>query len=121
MTPNFIIAYVKDATTSAALYARILGQEPVQSTPAFAMFTLPGGIMFGVWSREDAKPAPNGTGGVEIGFPVANDDALHATVRDWKAIGLDIVQEPTKMDFGFTFTAADSDGHRLRAFVPAAA
>jgi len=25
-------------------------------------------------------------------------------------------QEPTDMDFGFTFTMADPDGHRLRVF-----
>jgi catechol 2,3-dioxygenase-like lactoylglutathione lyase family enzyme len=121
MNPNFIIAYVKDATKSADLYARVLGQKPVQSTPAFAMFALPGGITFGLWACDDAKPAPNGTGGVEIGFPVANDDALHTAAAEWKALGLDIIQPPTRMDFGFTFTATDSDGHRLRAFVPAAA
>ena len=33
-------------------------------------------------------------------------------------LGLRIIQEPTKMDFGFTFTAADPDGHRLRVFNP---
>jgi hypothetical protein len=28
-----------------------------------------------------------------------------------------VVQEPTRMDFGFTFVVADPDGHRLRPFV----
>jgi predicted enzyme related to lactoylglutathione lyase len=41
------------------------------------------------------------------------------TAKAWKLLGLDIIQEPTKMDFGFTFTAADPDGHRLRVFAPA--
>jgi hypothetical protein len=36
-------------------------------------------------------------------------------------LGLRIIQEPVKMDFGFTFTAADPDGHRLRVFAPAQA
>jgi hypothetical protein len=29
-----------------------------------------------------------------------------------------ILQPPTEMDFGRTFTAADPDGHRLRVFKP---
>jgi hypothetical protein len=28
------------------------------------------------------------------------------------------VQSPIAMDFGFTFTAVDPDGHRLRVFAP---
>ena len=38
----------------------------------------------------------------------------------WAKLGLKILQEPTKMDFGYTFTAADPDGHRLRVFAAAA-
>ncbi|HVW91717.1 MAG TPA: drug:proton antiporter, partial [Devosia sp.] len=34
----------------------------------------------------------------------------------WKGLDLVMLQEPTEMDFGFTFTAADPDGHRLRVF-----
>jgi predicted lactoylglutathione lyase len=34
-------------------------------------------------------------------------------------IGADVLQKPTQMDFGYTFTVADPDGHRLRAFAAA--
>ena len=34
-------------------------------------------------------------------------------------LGLKVIQEPTDMDFGFTFVVEDPDGHRLRPFVPA--
>lgn len=34
--------------------------------------------------------------------------------------GLPMLQTPTTMDFGYTFTATDPDGHRLRVFSPAA-
>jgi hypothetical protein len=37
---------------------------------------------------------------------------------DWIACGLRIVQEPVDLDFGYTFTALDPDGHRLRVFAP---
>jgi predicted enzyme related to lactoylglutathione lyase len=30
-----------------------------------------------------------------------------------------IVQPPTRMEFGYTCTALDPDGHRLRVFAPA--
>jgi hypothetical protein len=32
-----------------------------------------------------------------------------------------ILQPPTAMDFGYTFLAADPDGHRLRVFAPGVA
>ena len=57
-------------------------------------------------------------GGSEIGFPVDSDAAVHSTRDAWANLGLKILQEPTKMDFGLTFTAADPDGHRLRVFNP---
>jgi predicted lactoylglutathione lyase len=43
----------------------------------------------------------------------AQVDALHA---DWQARGLRILQAPVTRDFGYTFTAVDPDGHRLRVF-----
>ena len=35
-----------------------------------------------------------------------------------KAIGAAVLQEPTHLDFGYTFTVADPDGNRLRVFAP---
>ena len=45
---------------------------------------------------------------------------MRATYAAWTKLGLAVVQEPTRMDFGFTFVVADPDGHRLRPFVRAA-
>ena len=36
----------------------------------------------------------------------------------WKKQGMPIAQQPTEMDFGYTFVACDPDGHRLRVFAP---
>ena len=55
----------------------------------------------------------------QISFTEPDKAALLATHDAWKALGLTILQAPTDMDFGFTFTAEDPDGHRLRPFVRA--
>ena len=117
---NFVLAYVADAPKSAALYGKLLDAQPVESSPGWEMFALPNGMALGLWSRTEVEPKATLPGGMELGFPVA-DDATVTTTRDaWAALGLKILQEPTKMDFGFTFTAADPDGHRLRVFAPSA-
>jgi len=116
--PNFILAYVADAPRSAELYAKLLGAPPVESSPNFAMFAFPNGISLGLWARHDVEPRATLPGGSEIGFPVESDDAVTLTRDAWVKLGLKILQEPTRMDFGYTFTAADPDGHRLRVFNP---
>jgi catechol 2,3-dioxygenase-like lactoylglutathione lyase family enzyme len=120
-SPNFILAYVADAPRSAALYSKLLDAQPVESSPNWAMFALPNGLALGLWARSDVEPRATLPGGSEIGFPVADDDAVRLTRDAWEKLGLRIIQEPVKMDFGFTFTAADPDGHRLRVFSPSQA
>lgn len=118
--PNFILAYVADAPKSAALYEKLLGSKPAESSPNWAMFAFPNGLSLGLWARHEVEPRATLPGGTEIGFPVENDEAVTLTRDAWAKLGLKILQEPTKMDFGYTFTAADPDGHRLRVFAPSA-
>ena len=118
--PNFILAYVADAPKSAALYSKLLDAQPVESSPNWAMFAFPNGLALGLWGRNDVEPKATLPGGTEIGFPVADDATVTSTRNAWEKLGLKILQEPTKMDFGYTFTAADPDGHRLRVFAPSA-
>jgi len=118
--PNFILAYVADAPKSAALYSKLLDAQPVESSPNWAMFAFPNGLALGLWSRDEVEPRATLPGGSEIGFPVDSDEAVTLTRDAWAKLGLKILQEPTKMDFGYTFTAADPDGHRLRVFSPSA-
>ena len=118
--PNFIILYVDNPSVSADFYAGLLGKTPVESSPTFAMFILESGLKLGLWSRhtvEPASPAAAGGGG-ELGFPVPDNDTVHSLFADWGKRGLEIIQRPTEMDFGFTFVALDPDGHRLRVFAP---
>jgi predicted enzyme related to lactoylglutathione lyase len=115
--PNFVILYVDSPPASAEFYGSLLGKIPVESSPTFALFTLDSGMMLGLWSRHTVEPAAAaGGGGCEIGFGVADREAVDAAYADWQRRGLTILQRPTEMDFGRSFVAADPDGHRLRVF-----
>jgi hypothetical protein len=75
------------------------------------------GVRLGLWARRGVEPAVEASaGGSEVDFIVPDATALNAKHAQWKARGLRIAQEPTRMDFGLTFVALDPDGHRLRVF-----
>lgn len=119
--PNFLILYVASPTASAAFYADLLGKPPVEASPGFALFALSSGVMLGLWAAHGVEPSATPVGGSELAFAVAGNDAVHAHHAAWTAKGVTILQAPVAMDFGYTFTAADPDGHRLRVFAPTAA
>lgn len=115
LKPNFVILYVDSPLASADFYADLLGRPPIEAAPTFVMFSLLGETMLGLWSRHTVQPASNVTGGgTEIAFSVADAAAVDHTFAAWRDKGLAILQPPTQMDFGYTFTAQDPDGHRLR-------
>ena len=118
--PNFIILYVDSPLASAGFYAELLGKSPVEAALTFAMFALDSGVMLGLWSKHTVTPAATPTGGGELAFSVADNDAVGALHVDWVRRGLAITQAPTTLDFGHTFVALDPDGHRLRVFAPSA-
>ena len=118
--PNFILLYVRHVGESAAFYQRLLGRAPVEASPTFAMFALASGVMLGLWGREGVQPAATSPGGSELAFAVADDAQVLERHHAWTGLGLPVLQAPTRMDFGFTFVAADPDGHRLRVFAPGA-
>ena len=116
-TPHYTILYVADPVASARLYGGLLDAHAIDIQPTFSLFALEGGRMLGLWARDSVKPAAAFQGSAsELAFRVtdaAQVDALHA---DWRERGLAILQDPQMLDFGYTFTAADPDGHRLRVF-----
>jgi catechol 2,3-dioxygenase-like lactoylglutathione lyase family enzyme len=114
--PDFrlIVLYVENPAASAAFYADLFGRPPVESSANFAMVAMPP-VMLGLWSRREVAPAAGGApGAMEVDFGAADVGAVDACHADWKARGLRIAQDPTEMDFGYTFVALDPDGHRLR-------
>ena len=114
---NFINLYVADAQRSADFYANILGTKPVQASPGFSMFVLDNGLTLGMWKRETVEPAVEGAaGGGELCLKEASDTQVDERFADWTGQGIVIAQKPTRMSFGYTFTALDPDGHRLRVY-----
>ena len=119
MSPNFILLYVANPPASADFYTGLLGVPTIEASPTFAMLKLDGGQMLGLWKRDTVEPAaPSGGVHGELAFAVESAEVVEAHHRDWSARGLTILQAPTRMDFGQTFTATDPDGHRLRVFCP---
>ena len=116
-TLNYLLLAVRSPQASAKLYTKLLGAEPVESSEAFVLYVLPNGIKIGLWKADEIEPEPKPPGGIEIAFSETSRDAVQQTYEAWKGLGLEVVQEPTDMDFGFTFVVADPDGHRLRPFV----
>ncbi|MBN8535259.1 MAG: VOC family protein [Rhizobiales bacterium] len=116
---SFVLLYVADPGKSAAFYTDLLGHTPVEASPTFAMLPLRHDVMLGLWKREGVEPAPVGLSGAsEIALTVADARAVHTTHASWASRGIRIAQEPTRMDFGHTFTAMDPDGHRIRVLAP---
>jgi catechol 2,3-dioxygenase-like lactoylglutathione lyase family enzyme len=120
IAPNFLLLYVDSPRKSAAFYTRLLGAEPIELADGFAMFALGGGLKLGLWARAEVQPpASGGPGSSELAFVVPDAAALDALYARFLRDDICVLQTPTALDFGYTFTAVDPDGHRLRAFVPA--
>jgi predicted enzyme related to lactoylglutathione lyase len=117
MPSHTFILYVEDPLQSAIFYEKLLRAKPVDASPGFAVFALAAPTMLGLWKRADVMPkvtAPPGSN--ELSFEVESKDKVQQFFADSKMIGADVLQEPIQMDFGYTFTVADPDGHRLRVF-----
>lgn len=112
---NSLILYVDDVDRSTAFYRDILKAEPVETFQDFSVFVLTDGFVVGLQSKHaiDPKPQP-AFGGFELSFSDATKEEVDSLYADWTAKGVEMVLEPTTLEFGYTFVAADPDGHRLR-------
>jgi catechol 2,3-dioxygenase-like lactoylglutathione lyase family enzyme len=109
--------YVDSPEKSAEFYRQLLGTEPVEQSPTFALFIFNNGFKLGMWSKHTVEPAPATTGGgTEICFMCEQPQQVDALYQQWRDKGLTIVQSPVELDFGYTFVATDPDGHRLRVY-----
>lgn len=117
ITPSMTMIYVDSPEKSAEFYRQLLGTEPVEQSPTFALFIFNNGFKLGMWSKHTVEPAPATTGGgTEICFMCEQPQQVDALYQQWRDKGLTIVQSPVELDFGYTFVAADPDGHRLRVY-----
>jgi len=116
-TPSMTMIYVDSPEKSAEFYRQLLGTEPVEQSPTFALFIFNNGFKLGMWSKHTVEPVPAVTGGgTEICFMCEQPQQVDALYQQWRDKGLTIVQSPVELDFGYTFVAADPDGHRLRVY-----
>lgn len=114
---NMFVFYVDNPTVSNNFYQNLLDQAPVEASPTFAMYRFSSGVLLGLWSKHTVEPkAGEITASGELGFAVASNQAVDDYYQQWKQKGVSILQTPQMMDFGYTFTAEDPDGHRLRVF-----
>ena len=119
ISPSYVLLYVDNPVASAAFYADLLGQQPVETAPTFALFVLASGLKLGLWRRDGVEPKVLASaGGSELCISVDDRSVVNDMHADWSARGVAIAQRPVALDFGYTFVALDSDGHRLRVFVP---
>ncbi|MEX2954749.1 VOC family protein [Serratia fonticola] len=116
-TPSMTMIYVDSPEKSAEFYRHLLGTEPVEQSPTFALFIFNNGFKLGMWSKHTVEPTPAATGGgTEICFMCEQPQQVDALYQQWRDKGLTIVQSPVDLDFGYTFVATDPDGHRLRVY-----
>lgn len=115
-TPNSVILYVSDVKASTGFYRKILGSGPVETYPGFSVFSLSDGMTLGLQAADQIEPAAEPhIGGGELSLSnVESADVVDRLYARWKALGISMVLEPTTLEFGYTFVAADPDGHRLR-------
>jgi predicted enzyme related to lactoylglutathione lyase len=115
--PFTIINYVSDVAASCDLYNRLLESQPAELSPNFALYHLKSGGKLGLWARADVAPAVTTSGSSgELAFLLDDQAAVDAAYKSWTEAKVAIAQAPTMMDFGYTFTALDPDGNRLRVF-----
>ncbi len=107
--------FVCDIPTSRQFYIEKLGIEAdeEQSTPRFVWLQT-GGCALLLQAANTADAGINtAPGGVEVGFEVDDVDAIWEA---WKAVGVNLLNEPHDKPFGRTFNALDPDGHLINVY-----
>lgn len=115
---NTMTLYVADFPASREFYKVLLGCEPIDFSPGFAIFFQESGARVAIWARDGVEPAPTPPGGCELCFYVQDDRDVDAIHEQWTALGVTIVKSPWRSPFIYSFLAADPDGHRLRVYRP---
>ncbi|WKE66128.1 VOC family protein [Gallaecimonas kandeliae] len=117
LNPGIVMLYVADPIGSSRFYQQLLGRQPVEQSETFALFVWESGLKLGLWRQDQVAPvvtAPQGSG--ELGIPLDSRHEVDNLYQDWTNLGLEILQTPEAMDFGYTLVAADPDGNRIRAY-----
>ncbi|MCE9934241.1 VOC family protein, partial [Aeromonas salmonicida] len=103
LVPQFTILYVANPARSALFYRELFGHPPVEESPTFAMFVFESGARLALWSSATVEPAvTQSAGAMELAFPLPDEASVDTGLAEWRARGLTILQQPTKMrEFNF--------------------
>lgn len=115
LTPDLIILAVENPQQSATFYSELLAIEPKESSEFFCLLEWSQYFRLGLWAKHRIQPeaTPN-IGGFEVCIPVYTNEEVDRLYEQWQTKGMNILQKPTKMDFGYTFVAESPDRLRLR-------
>lgn len=117
MNLDYHTLYVENPPRSESFYNKIFNFPARESGPTFVLYDMPMGNKLGLWARDEVQPkSDQAKGGSELTFSVSDKNTVLEIYNDWKSKGIPMIQDPTDMDFGYTFVALDPDGHRLRVF-----
>lgn len=116
--PDTILFYVEDIPRSQAFYTSLLGAEPAIASPGFVLYAAGASPKVALWKRDNAVPAASLTGGGgEINITATSRHEVDDLFSAWTKNKVAFLQTPDDVEFiGYTFVAADPDGHRIRVF-----
>lgn len=112
---QLLVLYVENLANSLDFYTRARNARVLESSPQFAMLESPDSGRFALWNRAAVVPPVDVTSGaMELVFMVDSPAMVDSLYSSWKAQGARVLQEPTALEFGYSFMVLDPDGHRLR-------
>lgn len=116
LEPSTVVLYVDNLAISSQFYQDLLKIKPVEASPTFHTFTFSNGINLGLKAKHSVEPPAheNGEGNGELAFTLDNRKKVDELFSKWQHNGINIIQTPTIVTYGYTFVALDPDGNRLR-------
>ena len=120
MNADYILA-VESPAESAVFYMAMFGAMPLELSPTYAVVQMNDALKLGLTAKKKMPLYAMNANDRDLPIFVAGREGVDALHDEWVRKGVTILQPPTALDRGYTFTCADPDGHRLRVFTPLAA
>lgn len=113
--PNAVVFYVNDIVKSSDFYQEILGISPEKPSATFCAFNLSNGMAIALKDKHYVRThMERACGGAELSFTVADREQVDRVFSQWRQKGVQMIEEPFEVPFGYNFMAVDPDGHQLR-------
>lgn len=114
LEPTVIVFYVDKPAISSRFYQDLLGIQPKEHSSTYTSFKLSNGMVIGLKDKYAQQLNITGNGGCELAFTAGNHKQVDELFLAWQQKGINVIEPPTMVIFGYTFTAIDPDGNRLR-------